>query len=350
GREEVKTDHGFRALHGGCDLVNVERGGVRREDRALLHNGVELCEDFLLDLHILEDCLNHEITIGNLVHVERAFEQAHALLDLFHREAALFGGVFVILADDRDAPVERFLLCLHDGDGNADIEEVHGNAAAHRTGTDNADLVDGDGGRVGGHIRNLPGLTLGKEDMALGSRLRACYQLAEELLLDLDTLIERQIHRRFDALDVIFRCEEAPEFAGIGLAEILEDFRLAARGFHFLVEIADLLERALFRNDLAGESHRTFAQLAFFGQLIDEAHLKALLCADMGAACHHFERLFGAYNARQTLRAASAGEQAEIDFRQAAFRGRDSYAVMAGECHFEAAAKRGAVNGSDDGL
>ena len=346
----MEADHGFRTLHRRGDFVDVERRGVRREDRTLLHDLVELAEDVLLHVHVLEHGLDHEVAIGEIVHVERAGQKPHALLDLFHREAALLRRVLVVLADDAEAPVERVLLRLHNGDGQADIEEVHGDAAAHRAGADDADLVHRNDRRVGRHIRQLPDLAFGEEDMALRRRLRAGDEFAEELLLHLDAFVERQVHRRLDALDVVFGREEAAELAGIGLADIREDFRLAAGRFHLVVQVAHLLQRALLGDDLVGEGNRALAQLAFFREFVDEAHFEALLRAHMLPGRHHFERLFRADDARQALRAARARQKAEVHFRQSAFRRRHRHPVVAGQRHFQAAAQRRAVDRGDDGF
>ena len=54
--------------------------------------------------------------------------------------------------------------------------------------------------------------------------------------------------------------------------------------------------------------------------------------------------------ARQALRAAGAGNEPELDLRQAEFRRRDRNPVMAHQRHFETAAERRAVDGGDDRL
>ena len=56
-----------------------------------------------------------------------------------HGQAAALGGVFVVLADRSQAAVERLLFRLHDRDGHADVQEVHGDAAAHRAGADHGE-------------------------------------------------------------------------------------------------------------------------------------------------------------------------------------------------------------------
>ena len=70
---------------------------------------------------------------------------------------------------------------------------------------------------------------------------------------------------------------------------------------------------------LAREGDRGLPQLAFGDELVDEAHVQALLRGHVLAAGHHLQRLLDADDARQPLRAAGAGQQAEVHFRQAAF-------------------------------
>jgi hypothetical protein len=70
----------------------------------------------------------------------------------------------------------------------------------------------------------------------------------------------------------------------------------------------------------------------------------------VAAAGHHLQRLLGADDARQALRAAGAGQQAEVHFGQAALGRRHGHAVVAAQRHLEAAAERGAVDRGDDGL
>src|SRR6185437_9733310 len=131
GREEVQADNAFRALGDGSDFIDVQIRRVGGEDRALLDDAVELFEHVFLHINVLVDGFDHEIAIGEIFEAHRRREQAHALFDIFHREAAALGAVLVVLAHHADAAVERFLLHFHDGHGDAGIGEIHRNAAAH---------------------------------------------------------------------------------------------------------------------------------------------------------------------------------------------------------------------------
>src|ERR1051326_8102204 len=66
----------------------------------------------------------------------------------------------------------RFLLHFDDGDGDADVREVHRDAAAHRAGADDRRLLDLLRGRARRHVGDLRRLALGEEEVALRLRLQ----------------------------------------------------------------------------------------------------------------------------------------------------------------------------------
>ena len=141
--EEVHADHVLRALGERGDLVDVERGGVGGEDRARLHHLVERLEHLLLDAHLLEHRLDHQVGVLQVV-VARAWCVSSAMrcVVLVLLELALLDLRFVVLADGADAAVERFLLHLEHHHRDAGVEEVHRDAAAHGAGADHGDLLD----------------------------------------------------------------------------------------------------------------------------------------------------------------------------------------------------------------
>ena len=218
---------------------------------------------------------------------QRAGQQAHALLDVLGLELAALGGGLVVLADHAEAAVERVLLRLDDRHRDADVGEVHRDAAAHGAGADDADLLDRDRRGVVRHVRNLPHLALGEEHVALRGRLRAGHQLHEQLALGRDAFVERQVHRRFDAADVVLGREEAAELARIGLAEVGEELRLAARGFDLLVHVAHFAQRPLLGDDFLREGDRAGAQLAFGHDLVEQARGVRGLRIDVRAGRDH---------------------------------------------------------------
>ena len=154
--------------------------------------------------------------------------------------------------------------------------------------------------------------------------------------------------RRLDRLDVRFGRVEALELAGIGLAELVEDRRVGARFGELVVALAGFGDRADVA-DLLGEGDRMLLELAL-DQPVDQADVAGLLGADRIAGRGHFQRLADAGDARQPLRAAGAGQQAELDLGHAELRRRHRDPVMAGQRDLEAAAERGAVDRGDHRL
>ena len=102
--EEVEADHVLGPLGDAADLVDVERRGVGGEDRARLADRVELPEDVLLELHVLEHRLDHDVLVGERAHVERALQQVHAGVDVLRLDAAALRGALVVLAHHRRDP------------------------------------------------------------------------------------------------------------------------------------------------------------------------------------------------------------------------------------------------------
>ena len=268
----MQADDGFRTLGHRGDLIDVEARGVGGQDRAGFADGVQLGEDVFLDVHALEHRLDYQIDVREAVgHRERAGDQSAAFLYLRRRDAAARGRPLIVLADNPQATIQRLLLLFDDHHRDANIGEVHGDATAHGTGTDDADLLDGDQGGVIWNIRNFLSLAFSEERIALRRRLAAAHQLTEQLGLDLDTFFEGQVHGGFDTLDVRFRGFEPPELPRIRLAEIGEDFRLATGGFNLIVLVADAGELAALCHHLAGKGQGPLAKLAFLNQLIGQA-------------------------------------------------------------------------------
>ena len=95
-------------------------------------------EDRLLQLHVLEHGLDHDVAVREIGLVGRPRDERHPLLDGLGRDRPTGGGAFVVLADHGEALVERLLVALDDRHRDADVGEVHRDAAAHRAGTEHA--------------------------------------------------------------------------------------------------------------------------------------------------------------------------------------------------------------------
>ena len=210
--------------------------------------------------------------------------------------------------------------------------------------------LDRQGRGVIGHVGDLPHLTFGEEHMALRLRLRRAEQFHEGGALALGALVERQLDGVLHRLERPRPRLEAAEFAGVRLADRLEDFRLAARRRHFVVAVAHLHQRQLLVDHPAGEGERALAQMALGNDLVDDAPCLRLPGGERRPRQDHLGRRLGPDQPRQPLRAAGAGDQAELDLRQAELRRRHGDAVMADQRDLEAAAERRAVDGGDDRL
>ncbi len=307
-------------------------------------------EHALLEVHVLVDRLDHEIGRSERAEVEGRRQPAHALLHLVHRQAALFGGVLVVAAHDRDAAVERFPRGLDDRDRNAGGEEIHRDPAAHGAGADHPDAADGPRRLVGANVGDLRRLPLGEEHMALRLGLGRREQRHEHVAFLRHALVERQVDRVLHRLDRLLPGLEAAELARVRLADRLEYLGMAARRLELLRTVAHFLERRLLGDEAPGETKRGFMQLAFFGEFVDDAPFLRLARAERRSGQNDVERLLDADEPRQPLRAAGAGNEAELDFGQAAFRRRGGDAIMRGQRHLEPAAERRPVQRRHDRL
>ena len=120
----------------------------------------------------------------------------------------------------------------------------------------------------------------------------------------------------------------------------------AGRG-DLVVALPDLLQRPPLGDDPAGEGDGALLQLSLLRQFVDEAHFQALPGRNVLAGGDHLQGFLNSNDARQALGATGAGQQAEGDFRQAQTCRRHGDAVVTGQRHLEAAAKRRAVDGGD---
>ncbi len=81
--------------------------------------------------------------------------------------------------------------------------------------------------------------------------------------------------------------------------------------------------------------------------VVDEAAVERLAAADVATGRHHLQRLRHADETRQPLRAAGAGEQAEVHLGQPELRRRDGHPVVRAQRNFESAAEGRAVDRGD---
>ena len=344
----MQADHPIGPAGRRGNLVHVEIAGVGRQDRARLHDGIELAEHLLLDVHQLEHRLDHQVAIGEVRIVERAGEIAHRGVDLLLGNTALLGGILVIAADDAHAAVERVLLHLDHGDGDARGQEVHRDAAAHRARADYADLADGQDLGVLGQIVDLLRGAFGEEHVAQRFRLGAGDELLEQSALGLHAFLVGLGGGRLDCLDAGLGRFEAFQAAGIGLPEIVEGGRrrvrdavAAAAGYRMFGAARDILRKGdggVFKTGLV------------LNQRVEQAHRLGLFRGNGIAGDDHRQRGLDPHDAGKALRAARAGQDAQLHLGQAQLRRGHGDAVMAAQRNLQPAAQSGAVDRGDDGL
>ena len=126
---------------GGQD-VDVQGRGIGGDDGARLADFAQLAADLLLQAEILEHRLDHQIAITKVGMGQTALKQSHALGHLVGGHFAPGGAGLVIAPHDAQPAVQRLGADLHQAHGDPGIGEVHGDAAAHGAGADDANLSD----------------------------------------------------------------------------------------------------------------------------------------------------------------------------------------------------------------
>ncbi|MCY1231944.1 hypothetical protein D9M72_444110 [compost metagenome] len=347
----MHADHVLRTVGERGDLVDVERRGVRGQDGALLGDAVEFLEDLFLDADFFEHRFDDEVGVLQVVVAQRGAQKRHALLVLVLLELALLDLGFVVLLDGGNAAVERLLLHLEDLDGDARVQEVHRDAAAHGAGADHAHGLDVALGRVFGHVGNLARGALGHEQVAQGQRFGREHQRGEQASFFGHAVVELHLGRGLHGVDALQRRGVVLRHAAdhvLGELEVGIALRVLAR------QVAHQRQLAALGSDRLGELDG-FVEHRFGrgGQLVEQ-----LLARQAGeqfalhrlAADDHVQGGFHADHARQALRATGARQQAELDFRQCHAGAGSGHAVVAAERQLEAAAHAHGVDGCDDGL
>ena len=173
-------------------------------------------------------------------------------------------------------------------------------------------------------------------------------ELEEALALLLQAFVERQVDRGADGVGRGERRFQAARLLGQRGDRIGEDRDIGLGGGELAVVVAQLAQRALLGQHLAGKGFAAGGRT--FDDLLDQAVLERFRGADRIAADDHLDRELRTDRARQALRAAGARQQAELHFGQAEPGFLDRHAKVACQRDLEAAAERGAVNGGNDRL
>ena len=270
--EEMGADDLVRARGHRRNFINVERGRIGRQDTLGLGDRIQLSEDFLLDLHVFEHGFHNQVNLAERCVVQGWRDEPQALFHLFRREATSLGATFIVAAYYCQALGQKFLAGFEDGDGDTNIDEVHGNATAHRAGPDDTHFLNGAGRRVFRHIADLCRGPLGKENMALSGRLLAGQDLVEEFLLFGQALLKWQGAGRFNTVDAALGgLEAAPRLAGLFTSRV-KDGQVNAGDL--VVQIPYFFEGGPVRNELAGKGFCAVEQTALVNDLVN--HTNAL--------------------------------------------------------------------------
>ena len=346
----MRADHVLGSLGERGNLVDIKGRGIRGQDRAGLHRRIEGLEDGFLDLHVLEDRLDHDVGLRQVCVSHGGFDQRHALLDLFLRHAAFFRSVFVVAADGGHAAIECFLLHFEQDHRDAGVDEVHGDAAAHRAGADDCGRFDRTLGGVVWHIRNLARRALREKGMPQRLGAHRLDQLVKERALDFHAFVEGLLDRGLDAFETLHR----RGITAIGLVDMVA--RSGKKGVdptrHRIGRHRAIAQSRALRpvgDHLAGKGRRTGQQISI-GERIEVAELERFFGTDRIAGDDHVERLGCANRPRQTLGATRTRQQAEVDFRQADLGARQTDTVVASQGQFVAATQRQACHRGDHRL
>ena len=229
--------------------------------------------------------------------------------------------------------------------GDIDVDERHRDAAAHGAGADDAaalDLARLVGRRDARHVGHG---ALGEEQVAHGLGFRRAQRAVADGAFHGEALLEGQLPRGAHGGDVQFGRDHALVLLG-GLRAEGGDLRLGEWRDLVVAHAARAL--ALGHQALRVGNGRG-AQVAF-GDLVDQAQLLGFLGAHRAAIEEHRQRLLGADDARQALRAHRAGHDAQRDLGESQLRALVGDAVVAGQRHFDATTQRGAVQRHHDGL
>ena len=271
--EEVQADNVFRALGEAGDLVQVQGGGVGRQDRALFAYLVQLFEDRLFDAHFLEYGFDDQVHVAQVVISQGRIEQGHLGFGVVFAHAAFLDPTFVDLANGFHATVQAFLLHLNQGDRDASVQEVDADAGAHGAAADHANGLHIAGWSVRRYVGNLAGQPLGEECVAQGAGFRGLHQVYERLALDFHAFVEGHGDSRFHRFHTLQRGRVVLGHGTDGvLREHEEAFRVRVLGF----QITHFFQWQVLADHLGGVGDGRVQQFAIDNLIEQSAALELL--------------------------------------------------------------------------
>ncbi len=129
----------------------------------------------MLQLEILEHCLNDQVDVLQLLPIGGGLEVAQKALYLFCRQAAAFDADLVVFLDDAQAAVESVFILIYKRDAKTGLSKAHSNAATHGARADNADVFDRLCLRASSHAVNLAGRSLSEKQVSQRGGLRVLH-------------------------------------------------------------------------------------------------------------------------------------------------------------------------------
>ena len=330
----------------GAHLLHRERRRVRREHALGRDDALELGEDLLLDGHLLEDGLEHEIAAGEDLPLGAARDERGEEARLPLTEPALADQVAELVRDPRSRVVHLLLAEVAKDDGHFEaVEHEQRELACHQSRSDDADLPNAtrlDSGNARSALRS-PFDEVERVDGGL--RLRTGEKVGECLLFGSVALLERPGRGALDQVErAVRRGGGAVELAVEPRPRLPADLgsvREIGCGSTFSGSVLDLLEE---------HRERLVEELDRLEQCVREAGFERLRRSEHAVLAERvlddeLHRLLRSDELRDELCSTPAGDEAEEDLgaREVA-DGRRDRAVVAMERDLDASAESRAVD------
>jgi hypothetical protein len=192
----------------------------------------------------------------------------------------------------------------------------------------------------------IPTLRIGPEDVAQRARLGCVHQRHETLALQAQRLVDRFADRHRHRFHALQRRRKILRRGTDRVARELQE-RFSLRVLH--LEVAHALERQFVGHHLVGQRPRRRHRIAV-DHVVEQRGAFELGRRDRRTRHDHVERRLQPDHPRQPLRAAGAGQQAELDFGQRDLRIGLRHAVVGAERQLQPAAHADTRDRSDHRL
>ena len=299
---------------------------------------------------VLDDRLDHDIAIREAGVRRRGRESPQSLHELFGLQLSLLDAAFQRLCDRGDPLFERRLGDVDEHGIDAAQQMRSRDAGAHDAGPDHADALDrlrrdpriGDAGVLRESL-------VEEEESDEIPRDRTADEGDEMLRLDREGGVERQIAALLDRGDGRHRCRQM----ALRLRENLCACRLKSerRLFRGQADRQLLLAAKLdVGSGVVGEEATAFREETIARHRVEnDAELAGSTCRDGFARRDQFGRQAGADETGEPLRAAPAGDDADLRFGKTDLdlRMAAGQAIVEAERQLQAAADAGAVDEHD---